>query len=72
MLMLTLRSTEVFSVPTKQFIAYESKTWLPYFIKRHIFRKNIPKPPPIIEKGDKVDSPGMHSMQGTADSKAYV
>ena len=44
---------EVFSVPTKQYISHESKVWLPYFIKRHILRKNIPKPPPIIEKEDK-------------------
>ncbi|KAH6887640.1 MFS transporter [Thelonectria olida] len=43
---------QVFSVPTKDFIAYESKVWLPYFIKRHIFRQNIVKPPPIIEKAD--------------------
>lgn len=47
---------EVFSVPTKQFISYELKVWLPYFIKRHIFRRNIPKPPPIIEKESKEDS----------------
>ncbi|CAI6093559.1 unnamed protein product [Clonostachys chloroleuca] len=48
---------QVFSVPTKEFIAYETKVWLPYFIKRHIFRKNIPKPPPIIEKaGNTSDS----------------
>lgn len=44
---------EVFSVPTKQYIGYESKVWLPYFIKRYILRKNIPKPPAIIEKEDK-------------------
>ncbi|PSK42044.1 hypothetical protein B9Z65_3958 [Elsinoe australis] len=43
---------QVFSVPTSQFLSYETKTWLPYFIKRHIFRKDIPKPPPIIEKQD--------------------
>jgi hypothetical protein len=44
---------EVFMVPTKSFISYELKTWLPYFIKRHIFRKNIAKPPPIIAKDEK-------------------
>lgn len=47
---------EVFSVPTKQFIGYELKIWLPYFIKRHIFRRDIPKPPPIIEKESRSDS----------------
>ncbi|CAM1505188.1 Fc.00g108250.m01.CDS01 [Cosmosporella sp. VM-42] len=43
---------QVFSVPTSQFISYESRVWLPYFIKRHIFRKNIVKPPPIIERAE--------------------
>lgn len=42
--------TEVFLVPTKTFISYELKTWLPYFIKRHIFRKDIVKPPPLIAR----------------------
>lgn len=41
---------QVFSVPTKEFLAYETKTWLPYFVKRHILRRRIAKPPPIIEK----------------------
>ena len=41
---------EVFQVPTKQFIGHELKVSLPYFIKRHILRRKIPKPPPIIEK----------------------
>lgn len=41
---------QVFSVPTSQFIGYESKVWLPYFLKRHVLRKKIEKPPPIIEK----------------------
>ncbi|KZM25443.1 uncharacterized protein EKO05_0008129 [Ascochyta rabiei] len=47
---------QVFSVPTKQFLGYEIKVWLPYFIKRHILRKKIVKPPPIIEKGERTDS----------------
>ncbi|KAJ4339134.1 hypothetical protein N0V95_007886 [Ascochyta clinopodiicola] len=47
---------QVFSVPTKQFLGYEIKVWLPYFIKRHILRKQIVKPPPIIEKGERADS----------------
>ncbi|KAG8624078.1 hypothetical protein KVT40_009054 [Elsinoe batatas] len=46
---------QVFSVPTSQFINHELKVWLPYFIKRHILRKNVVKPPPIIEKGEKTD-----------------
>lgn len=47
---------QVFSVPTKQFLGYELKIWLPYFIKRHILRRKIEKPPPIIEKADRVDA----------------
>ncbi|QGI86816.1 hypothetical protein CEK25_013545 [Fusarium fujikuroi] len=44
---------QVFSVPTKQFISYETRVWLPYFFKRHILRKkNIVKPPPIIERAE--------------------
>ena len=43
---------EVFSVPTSKFIGHELTVWLPYFIKRHIFRRNIPKPPAIIATAD--------------------
>ncbi|KAL6246168.1 hypothetical protein RBB50_007321 [Rhinocladiella similis] len=46
---------QVFSVPTKSFIGYELKVWLPYFIKRHIFRRKIPKPPGIIERAEDAD-----------------
>ena len=45
-------STEVFSVPTSQFISYETKVWLPWFIKRYIFFKRIPRPPSIIERSE--------------------
>ncbi|KAF5009990.1 hypothetical protein FDECE_3827 [Fusarium decemcellulare] len=48
---------QVFSVPTKNFISYETKVWLPYFIKRYIFRKSIVKPPPIIEKAENLSDP---------------
>lgn len=47
---------QVFSLPTKRFISYELTIWLPYFVKRHIFRQKIAKPPAIIERGAKVDS----------------
>ncbi|KAF7557181.1 hypothetical protein G7Z17_g863 [Cylindrodendrum hubeiense] len=47
---------QVFSVPTKDFISYETKVWLPYFIKRHILRQKISKPPPIIEKAENIRS----------------
>ncbi|KAK9350588.1 putative facilitated glucose transporter [Lipomyces doorenjongii] len=46
---------QVFSVPTKDFISHELTVWLPYFVKRHIFHQNIPKPLPIIAKAEKGD-----------------
>ncbi|KAL9014498.1 MAG: hypothetical protein Q9173_000846 [Seirophora scorigena] len=45
---------QVFSVPTRKFIGHELTVWLPWFLKRYILRKNIAKPPQIIEKEDKV------------------
>ncbi|OQE37943.1 hypothetical protein PENCOP_c009G08256 [Penicillium coprophilum] len=45
---------QVFAVPTKKFIHYELTVWLPWWIKRYIFRQNIVKPPPIIALGDGV------------------
>ncbi|KAI4115336.1 MAG: hypothetical protein LQ345_004048 [Seirophora villosa] len=45
---------QVFSVPTSKFINHELTVWLPWFLKRYILRKNIAKPPQIIEKEDKV------------------
>ena len=48
--------SEVFSVPTSEFISYESKVWLPWFIKRYIlFNRGLPKPPPIIERAKHTD-----------------
>ncbi|KAK0389349.1 hypothetical protein NLU13_2924 [Sarocladium strictum] len=40
---------QVFSIPTKEYISHETKVWVPYMIKRHVLRKNIEKPPPIID-----------------------
>ncbi|KAG9957031.1 MFS transporter, partial [Aureobasidium melanogenum] len=55
---------QVFSVPTKSFLNYEITTWLPYFFKRHVlFQKSTPKPPPIIEKAEWVDSK-QHTLNG--------
>lgn len=53
---LLTRYSEVFSVPTKSFISYELRVWLPYFIKRHVLRQKIEKPAPIIEKAEKSDA----------------
>ncbi|SPO07566.1 probable transporter (major facilitator superfamily) [Cephalotrichum gorgonifer] len=48
---------QVFSVPTKDYISHETTVWLPYFVKKHVLRKDIPKPPAIIDIGtDKVDA----------------
>ncbi|KAJ5668537.1 MFS transporter [Penicillium maclennaniae] len=46
---------QVFSVPTKKFISYELTVWLPWFIKRYIFRQNIPRPPQIIATAKEAD-----------------
>ena len=46
---------EVFSVPTKKYISHELTVWLPYFIKRHILRRNVIKPPQIIEKEENAE-----------------
>ncbi|KAJ5465283.1 uncharacterized protein N7458_000969 [Penicillium daleae] len=46
---------QVFSVPTSKFIGHELTVWLPYFFKRHIFRRNIPKPPAIIATADEAE-----------------
>ncbi|CAG9997133.1 unnamed protein product [Clonostachys byssicola] len=43
---------QVFSVPTKNFLSYELRIWLPYFFKRHILRRNITKPQPVMEKAE--------------------
>jgi hypothetical protein len=42
---------QVFSVPTRTYIGYQMKHNVPYWINRWIFfKKNTPKPAPIIEK----------------------
>ena len=46
---------EVFSVPTKKFISHELFVWVPYLIKRHIFRQKIMKPPAIIDTDKNVE-----------------
>ncbi|KAJ5043105.1 uncharacterized protein L3040_004490 [Drepanopeziza brunnea f. sp. 'multigermtubi'] len=45
---------QVFSVPTREFLAYETKVWLPWWFRRTVLRQNVPRPPPIIEKADLV------------------
>lgn len=44
---------QVFSVPTKDYIAHELKVSTPYFIKTTFLRRKIPKPPPIIGRDSK-------------------
>ena len=53
--MLTLPK-EVFSVPTKKFISHELNVMVPYFLKRHVLRRDIQKPPAIIASEDSVDA----------------
>ncbi|KAK0367133.1 hypothetical protein LTR91_008664 [Friedmanniomyces endolithicus] len=58
---------QVFSVPTKEFLAYETGTWLPYFVKRYILRRKIAKPPPLIAwAAEETDS-----ENGTDEKKIY-
>ncbi|KAF2852553.1 sugar transporter-like protein [Plenodomus tracheiphilus IPT5] len=40
---------QVFSVPTKTYLRYETKVWLPWFVKRYVFRQKIQKPE-LLEK----------------------
>ncbi|OWP05004.1 sugar transporter [Marssonina coronariae] len=47
---------QVFSVPTSTFLNYETKVWLPYFVKRHLLRRKIAKPAPVVERADLVKS----------------
>ncbi len=53
---ISLRITEVFSVPTKTFLRYELKEQVPWFIKRYVLFRNVPRPPPVFEKEGKKDS----------------
>ncbi|CAG8262557.1 unnamed protein product [Penicillium olsonii] len=45
---------QVFSVHTGKYIHHELTVWLPWFIKRYVFRQNIPKPPAIIATAKEV------------------
>lgn len=47
---------QVFSVPTAQYLKYETTVWLPYFFKRHVLRKNIEKPA-LIDKYEYATEP---------------
>ncbi|KJX94588.1 sugar transporter like protein [Zymoseptoria brevis] len=60
---------QVFSIPTKEFLAYETKTWLPYFMRRHVLRKNIEKPAPLIEWAEKSPA-GSDPHQAYSTSKS--
>ncbi|RBR23772.1 uncharacterized protein FIESC28_03388 [Fusarium coffeatum] len=44
---------QVFSVPTKQFLSYETQVWLPYMFKKYVLFKKVERPPPIIEKSER-------------------
>ncbi|OAA34205.1 Sugar/inositol transporter [Metarhizium rileyi] len=46
---------QVFSVPTRKFIHYEATVWLPWFIKRYVLFQKVPRPPPLIEREERVD-----------------
>jgi MFS family permease len=44
---------QVFSVPTKQFLSYETQVWLPYMFKKYMLFQKVERPPPIIEKSER-------------------
>lgn len=52
---LTRTITEVFSVPTAQFLKHESSVIVPYLFKRHVLRRRIPHPPKFYEKQEIVE-----------------
>jgi len=40
---------QIFSIPTAHMARHQTTLWLPYIIKRHVFRqKNAPRPPALI------------------------
>ena len=46
-------STEVFSVPTAQFLRHEASVRTPWFFKRYfLFQKHLPEPPATVAKDD--------------------
>lgn len=53
--LMMIPAAEVFSIPTSKYISHEATVWLPYFIKRHILRKKIAKPPNIIDRQARVE-----------------
>lgn len=55
---LTLEEIDsVFAIPTKKFLHYEITQSVPYFWKRHFFRQQVAKPPPIFEKSEWTEPP---------------
>ncbi|KAG5971331.1 hypothetical protein E4U58_000102 [Claviceps cyperi] len=46
---------QVFSVPTKKFLHYETTVWLPWFVKRYVLMQKIARPPPLLEKAARED-----------------
>ncbi|KAG5999764.1 hypothetical protein E4U21_006336 [Claviceps maximensis] len=46
---------QVFSIPTKKFLHYETTVWLPWFVKRYVLMQKIARPPPLMEKAARED-----------------
>ncbi|KAG5926482.1 hypothetical protein E4U42_003281 [Claviceps africana] len=46
---------QVFSVPTKKFLHYETTVWLPWFFKRYVLMQRIARPAPLLEKAERED-----------------
>jgi hypothetical protein len=43
-------------VDRRTFLQYQTKTWLPYFIRRYfLFRRDTPEPPALIETSEHLE-----------------
>ncbi|OCF33741.1 sugar transporter [Kwoniella heveanensis BCC8398] len=52
---------QVFSVPTAQYVGYETRVMIPYFFKKYILFQKIPAPPSIIATADQAEYEAHHN-----------
>ncbi|ORY17464.1 putative facilitated glucose transporter [Clohesyomyces aquaticus] len=46
---------QVFSIPTREYLHYETTKWLPWFIKKYLLFQKVERPEPLIEKAPVFD-----------------
>jgi hypothetical protein len=68
---LTLEEIDsVFSIPTSQYLKYETTVWLPWFIKRYVlFQRGLPKPPMLLATTEKANRE--ETVRGNSIKPAY-